>query len=869
MRGAIFLFSILIFSICILWLYKNTEGYEDMGDIINHKFNPLASFFNNASSKLLIVDQPTPDNVKQMYSMAMPVKAPFPSLSPEQDKLLSDIEFCKKYPTTLSATSNPFTDGPSTERFNQMCGMCMTEGRLLTGEKFPIKGSPGPVGTGVVVYEEDKQVSKGVDAIPSFNCAHCAPIFLSEPTPNVTPVAINSEQYVATLKYMEDNDLIYESGCSSSSENNTVQCHDPDKRIVESKLFYGSWNEGTCGQVTESNTDFIPVKTQVSDDLNCYGESSCTIQFPAAVKKSNEWEIEGRCDYVAPKHNPVTYTINKDCLPVILSGEFPRLDGTEISESQAKAIWGFDTKNNAGPFTFTKDYINPDKTKSFKAILRIALWHCTGKVFLNGKIVKFQIDNKETDRITGFQKTLVMLPTSTSRIKIETEKITDGYPTPCVVVTVSSEKTNTLLFSSDNTWVYVVKGYRPSFPDANDSSKCKFIPHEYANQYANDPQIIKCNGNQEALAYHWITQGLGNSKSPCGSRNSECQFNPDTYNCMNLDVLSAKVDPLNHYITYGFKEGRNLCPVRGETCKIPPPVPGAETVFLWGNCENGSGWQKVLSGEGLYQVNLHFPWDASYIVVGPGIKAIVQSSRGDVQEIDGPGEFNFCSRDGFNDNVKRIRLIKPGDTRYKDLGCWNDNPDRMLKGPYAGRGYNKETCGLFAKSNNQKFFSVQDGNECYTGNDDFSRYGEALGECPDTGGGWKAHVWANNSYSPPTNTPYHSYGCEGEGTGIKCPEGTVITDGWVYYGKWGTRCDGVARPVGGSVKHMKETFQYCLGKNICEFNVNNGTMGGDPYPNVRKEFEVTAMCADPSNRANAPPPASAPPQLRPVYCSIM
>jgi len=46
-------------------------------------------------------------------------------------------------------------------------------------------------------------------------------------------------------------------------------------------------------------------------------------------------------------------------------------------------------------------------------------------------------------------------------------------------------------------------------------------------------------------------------------------------------------------------------------------------------------------------------------------------------------------------------------------------------------------------------------------------------------------------------------------------------------------------------------------------------MGGDPYPSVRKEFEVTAMCADPSNRANAPPPLTAPPELRPVYCSIM
>jgi hypothetical protein len=79
--------------------------------------------------------------------------------------------------------------------------------------------------------------------------------------------------------------------------------------------------------------------------------------------------------------------------------------------------------------------------------------------------------------------------------------------------------------------------------------------------------------------------------------------------------------------------------------------------------------------------------------------------------------------------------------KYKDLGCFVDRHDRALKGPYGGRNHNKTTCGALAASKNQKYFSVQDGNECYTGNDGFDKYGKATGDCPPGGGPWKAHTY--------------------------------------------------------------------------------------------------------------------------------
>jgi len=82
------------------------------------------------------------------------------------------------------------------------------------------------------------------------------------------------------------------------------------------------------------------------------------------------------------------------------------------------------------------------------------------------------------------------------------------------------------------------------------------------------------------------------------------------------------------------------------------------------------------------------------------------------------------------------------------LGCWNDRPDRQLKGSNQGRPHDKNSCGAKAVELKHKYFSVQDGNECYTGNEQYDRYGRAEGDCPPGGGAWKAHTWATKQVDP-------------------------------------------------------------------------------------------------------------------------
>jgi hypothetical protein len=96
----------------------------------------------------------------------------------------------------------------------------------------------------------------------------------------------------------------------------------------------------------------------------------------------------------------------------------------------------------------------------------------------------------------------------------------------------------------------------------------------------------------------------------------------------------------------------------------------------------------------------------------------------------------------------------PGASTYKDLGCWNDRPDRVLKGSNQGWNNNMATCGAKATALGHKYFSIQAGSECYTGNEQYDRYGRAAGDCPPGGGSWKAHTWEVVSGGvPSTSTP--------------------------------------------------------------------------------------------------------------------
>jgi hypothetical protein len=83
---------------------------------------------------------------------------------------------------------------------------------------------------------------------------------------------------------------------------------------------------------------------------------------------------------------------------------------------------------------------------------------------------------------------------------------------------------------------------------------------------------------------------------------------------------------------------------------VPPPA------MLGQNCLKGSGWQKAL-GIGTWTAGSGFKPDASYITVPEGLTVELITTGGLKQVIDGPDEFNFCTKNGFNDSVKQISVF--------------------------------------------------------------------------------------------------------------------------------------------------------------------------------------------------------------------
>jgi hypothetical protein len=86
-------------------------------------------------------------------------------------------------------------------------------------------------------------------------------------------------------------------------------------------------------------------------------------------------------------------------------------------------------------------------------------------------------------------------------------------------------------------------------------------------------------------------------------------------------------------------------------------MPLGPTVTLGQHCARGAGWQKEL-GMGTWSAGSGFPGDASYITVPAELNAKLTNNGGQVQVVIGPGEFNFCSRGGFNDGVVKIEVYE-------------------------------------------------------------------------------------------------------------------------------------------------------------------------------------------------------------------
>ena len=138
------------------------------------------------------------------------VEKAYDILSPridDEDSYLAKIKFCKQ--AFEKDNDTPFNN----TRFKDECGVCMTSGRLATGETFTTP-------TGVLVYKKDKEIfikektAKNwsyIHAIPSLNSAKCDYATLDDDSRPV--LAINQEDYEKYKKrlYCQQNKTLGDS----------------------------------------------------------------------------------------------------------------------------------------------------------------------------------------------------------------------------------------------------------------------------------------------------------------------------------------------------------------------------------------------------------------------------------------------------------------------------------------------------------------------------------------------------------------------------------------------------------------------------------------------------------------------------------
>jgi hypothetical protein len=177
---------VLLVLVVILWKTTETqEPFETIQDKVTDRASPLARTQNpltnpvapigiseTAGAKLRDMVQTALNIPKQSVSPdgRITEEAPVNPLSPRIDNensFLGLVKFCKEKGTG----ENPFSD----PAFAANCGMCITSGKLVTGETF---NKP----TGVLVYAKDKQAALTTKqkngysfprAFPSLNAATC------------------------------------------------------------------------------------------------------------------------------------------------------------------------------------------------------------------------------------------------------------------------------------------------------------------------------------------------------------------------------------------------------------------------------------------------------------------------------------------------------------------------------------------------------------------------------------------------------------------------------------------------------------------------------------------------------------------------
>jgi hypothetical protein len=269
------------------------------------------------------------------------------------------------------------------------------------------------------------------------------------------------------------------------------------------------------------------------------------------------------------------------------------------------------------------------------------------------------------------------------------------------------------------------------------------------------------------------------------------------------------------------------------------------------------GWSETLSGAGTFMVGTDFKPDASYITVPRGATAELTNRSGDVEKVVGPKDFNFCSRGGFNDNVRQIKVYmtdlpptRPTDNRnnYVMIGqsCAPKYGEQITLGP--GSYFKDKYPGgksIVVPSGTIAVLKDVDRRTGILGSDDATEIIVGPAEysfCRDP----SLPVWYP-AYIDVHPAGTVMSGCEGESANLSCSSG-VINSINVKYGKWepGT-CPGANSGTTQQRFFNKKqlTPANCVGKSSCTLPIDN-SLAGDPMGGTRKHWVAATIC-EPSN----------------------
>ena len=137
--------------ILLFWVFNKKEGFETLQDKLQDRANPLAAITNPLLNPATAIGIPESVGasmrnmgITAFNSTSSVTQPPISQRIDNENSLLGMIQFCKNN----AAGDSPFSD----PTFNASCGVCITSGTLLTGEKFTTP-------TGVLVYPQDKSIA--------------------------------------------------------------------------------------------------------------------------------------------------------------------------------------------------------------------------------------------------------------------------------------------------------------------------------------------------------------------------------------------------------------------------------------------------------------------------------------------------------------------------------------------------------------------------------------------------------------------------------------------------------------------------------------------------------------------------------------